>query len=63
MGKNSQIPQVRPKSAIYTSKLDDEHPGHFYMGAPRERAPEGRDLKNNAGLMAMTFVDIQFTEV
>ena len=30
----SQTPQVRPKSAIYTPKRDDEHPRHFYMGFP-----------------------------
>ena len=42
MGKDSdfpsQTPQVRPKSAIYTPKRDDEHPCHFYMGvAPGPR--------------------------
>ena len=28
----SQIPYMRPKSAIYTPKQDNEHPSHFYMG-------------------------------
>ena len=32
----SQTPQVRPKSAIYMPKWDDEHPCHFYMGVPQE---------------------------
>ena len=30
----SQTPQMRPKSAIYTPKRDDEHPRHFYMESP-----------------------------
>ena len=31
----SQTPKVRPKSAFYTPKRDDEHPRHFYMGVPQ----------------------------
>ena len=27
-----RTPQVRPKSKIYTSKRDDEHPSPFYVG-------------------------------
>ena len=38
MGKYSdfpaQTPYVRPKSAINSTKRDDEHPRHFYMGVP-----------------------------
>ena len=34
---------MRPKSAIYTTKRDDEHPHHFYMGVPPP-APWGRLL-------------------
>ena len=41
MGKYSdfpfQTPWVRPTSAIYTPKWDDEHPCHFYMGVPPSR--------------------------
>ena len=31
----SQTPKVRPKSAIYIPKRDNEHPRHFYMGVPQ----------------------------
>ena len=38
MGKYGDFPfevsVVRPKSAMYTPKRDDEHPRHFYMGIP-----------------------------
>ena len=34
---------MRPKSAIYTTKQDDEHPHHFYMGVPPP-TPWGRLL-------------------
>ena len=38
VGKNIGFPsstlQVRPKSAIYNPKRDDEHPRHFHMGVP-----------------------------
>ena len=30
----SEASEVRPKSAMYTPKRDDEHPRHFYMGTP-----------------------------
>ena len=30
----SQTPSVRPKSAVYTQKRDDEHRRHFYMRSP-----------------------------
>ena len=33
----SQTPLVRPKSSIYTPKLDDEHPRNFYTGVPPTR--------------------------
>ena len=35
---------MRPKSAIYTPKQDDERPHHFYMGVPPSPAPWGRLL-------------------
>ena len=35
---------MRPKSAIYTTKQDDERPHHFYMGVPPSPAPWGRLL-------------------
>ena len=34
-----QTPQVRPKSAIYTPKRDNEHPGHFDMWVPPPPPP------------------------
>ena len=38
MGKYSNFPSqtlyVRLKSTIYSTKRDDEHPRHFYMGVP-----------------------------
>ena len=35
----SQTPQVRPKSANYTPKRDDEHPCHFYMWCYSHKRP------------------------
>jgi len=32
--KNEKDVEARPKSAIYTPKLDDEHLHHFHMGVP-----------------------------
>ena len=44
MGKYGDFPSeasvVRPKSAMYTSKRDDEHPRHFYMGIPPGLTPK-----------------------
>ena len=40
----SQQPYVRPKSAIYTPKRDDEH--HFYMGVSPPGAPSSTIKKH-----------------
>ena len=42
----SQTPLVRPKSAIYTPKWDDEHPRNFYTGVPPTRHAGGVQLLN-----------------
>ena len=42
-----QTPLVRPKSAVYASKRDDEHPRHFNMGvppAPRDNVPQPYEI-------------------
>ena len=40
----SKQPYVRPKSAIYTAKGDDEH--HFYMGVTLPGAPSSTIKKH-----------------
>ena len=43
-----RTPKARPKSKIYTSKRDDEHPRPFHMGVP---SPQGGDyIKPNLEL-------------
>ena len=37
----SQASEVRPKTAMYTPKRDDEHPRHFYMETPPLPGGEG----------------------
>ena len=45
-----RIPRVRPKSKIYNTKRDDEHPRPFHMGVPPTPPPRlwrivAKDLK------------------
>ena len=49
----SQTPYVRPKSAIYTPKRDDQHPRHYYMGVP---PPPGSSSNENLFLVPRVFV-------
>ena len=69
MGKNigfpSSTPYVRPKSAIYNPKRDDDHPRHFHMGVPPppgSSAPEAQyrlQKAHSAHVMSATNMLVQ----
>ena len=42
-----ETPSLVPKNELFTTKIYDDHPRHFYMGVPSPPPPESRDFTEN----------------